>query len=75
VAALLDGRPPARFGLTFVGGTEQWSHCLAAALGWGITSYDALYVLLAKDFDAELLTADERLHTAAPSAPIRLLGH
>jgi predicted nucleic acid-binding protein len=32
-------------------------------------------VLLARDFDAVLVTADERLHTAATGAPIRLLGH
>ena len=48
--------------------------CLAAALEWGITTYDALYVLLARDFDAELVTADERLHAAAAGMPIRLLG-
>ncbi len=61
--------------LTFVGGAGRWFRCLAAALGWGITTYDALYVLLAGDFDAELVTADERLHTAATGMPIRLLGH
>ncbi len=61
--------------LTFVGGAGRWFRCLAAALGWGITTYDALCVLLAGDFDAELVTADERLHTAATGMPIRLLGH
>ena len=40
----------------------------------GSTTYDALYVLLARDFDAELVTADERLHTAVTGVPIRLLG-
>ena len=60
--------------LTFVGGAGRWFRCLAAALEWGITTYDALYVLLAGDFDAELVTADERLHTAATGMPIRLLG-
>ncbi|MGH4015409.1 MAG: type II toxin-antitoxin system VapC family toxin [Pseudonocardiaceae bacterium] len=61
--------------LTFVGGAGRWFRCLPAALDWGITVYDALYLLLARDFDAELVTADERLHTAATGMPIRLLGH
>ena len=55
--------------LTFVGGAGRWFRCLAAALEWRITTYDALYVLLARDFDAELVTADERLHTAATGMP------
>ncbi|MGH3928737.1 MAG: type II toxin-antitoxin system VapC family toxin, partial [Pseudonocardiaceae bacterium] len=50
-----------RLELTFVGGAGRWFHCLPAALEWGITAYDALYVLLARDFNAELVTADERL--------------
>jgi predicted nucleic acid-binding protein len=41
----------------------------------GITTYDALYVLLATDFDAVLVTADERLHTATTGIPVQLLGH
>lgn len=61
--------------LTFVGGAGRWFRCLPAALEWGVTAYDALYVLLARDFDAELVTADERLHAAATGVPIRLLGH
>lgn len=61
--------------LTFVGGAGRWFRCLPAALEWGITAYDALYVLLARDFDAVLVTADERLHTAATGVPTRLLGH
>ena len=61
--------------LTFVGGAGRWFPCLPAALTWGITAYDALYVLLARDFDAVLVTADERLHTAATGMPIHLLGH
>ena len=64
----------ARLELTLVGGAGRWFQCLAAALKWGITSYDALYVLLARDFDAELVTADERLHAAATGMPIRLLS-
>ncbi len=65
----------ARLELTFVSGTERWFRCLAAALEWGVTTYAALYVLLARDFDAELVTADERLSTAETGRPIRLLGH
>lgn len=61
--------------LTFVGGPVRWFRCLPAALDWGFTTYDALYVLLARDFDAELVTADERLYTAATGVPVRLLGH
>ncbi len=61
--------------LTFVGGAGRWFQSLVSALGWGITAYDALYVLLARDFDAELVTSDKRLHTAVTAIPIRLLGH
>lgn len=64
-----------RLELTFVGGAGRWFGCLAAALEWQITTYDALYVLLARDFSAELVTADERLYAAATGIPIRLLGH
>lgn len=64
-----------QLGLTFVSGTGRWFRCLPAALEWGLTAYDALYVLLARDFDAKLVTADERLHNAATGIPIRLLGH
>lgn len=59
--------------LTFVGGAGRWLPCLAAALNWQLTAYDALYVLLAQDFDAELVTADQRLHAAVHDIPIRLL--
>ncbi|MGH3825634.1 MAG: type II toxin-antitoxin system VapC family toxin [Pseudonocardiaceae bacterium] len=65
----------AQLELTFVGGAGRWFRCLPAALAWGITAYDALYVLLARDFDAVLVTADQRLHTATPGMPVRLLGH
>lgn len=43
------------------GGTGRWVRCLAAAMQWGLTTYDAVYVLLALDLDAELVTADTRL--------------
>jgi predicted nucleic acid-binding protein len=58
--------------LTFVGGVGRWFPCLPAALEWGVTVYDALYVQLAKDFDAVLVTADERLHAAVAGLPVRL---
>lgn len=51
--------------LDFLGGTECWSRTLDAAMKWGVTTYDALYVLLAVDLGAELITADERLADAA----------
>ncbi|MGH3768027.1 MAG: type II toxin-antitoxin system VapC family toxin [Pseudonocardiaceae bacterium] len=60
--------------LTFVGGAGRWFRCLPAALEWGVTAYDALYVLLAKDSGAVLVTADERLHAAVAGLPIRMLG-
>lgn len=61
--------------LTFVGGAGRWFPCLASAIEWGITTYDALYMLLARDFNAELVTADQRLHAAVTGLPVRLLGH
>lgn len=51
----------ASLGLRLVGGTDRWVRCLAAAMQWGLTTYDAVYVLLALDLDAELVTADTRL--------------
>lgn len=63
--------------LEFVGGEDRWFRSLAAALDWQLTTYDALYVLLALDLDAELVTADLRLiETARKRAlPVRpLLG-
>lgn len=56
--------------LEFLGGTGRWFRTLRAATDWQITTYDALYVLLALDLDAELVTADHRL---ADSAHERLL--
>jgi predicted nucleic acid-binding protein len=60
--------------LTFVGGPGRWFQCLPAALECGVTAYDALYLLLARDFDAVLVTADERLQAATTGLPVRLLG-
>jgi predicted nucleic acid-binding protein len=58
-----------------VGGAQRWRRSLGAALQWGVTTYDALYVLLALDLDAELVTADRRLveSTRARSLPVRPL--
>lgn len=60
--------------LTIVGGAGRWFQCLPAALEWGITAYDALYVL-ARDFDAVLVTADEQLHTSTTGMAVQLLDH
>jgi predicted nucleic acid-binding protein len=60
--------------LTFVGGAGRWFECLPAALTWGLTAYDALYLLVARDFNATLVTADERLATAATGLPVHILG-
>lgn len=61
--------------IEFVGGTERWFRCLRAAVDWQVTSYDALYVLLAQDLGVELVTADVRLADAAVkrSLPVRAL--
>lgn len=65
----------AALGLELVGGSERWFRSLPAALSWGVTTYDALYVLLALDLDAELITADARLADSASrkSLPVRRL--
>jgi len=65
----------ASLGLEFIGGTERWFRSLRAALDWGVTTCDALYVLLALDLDAELITADLRLVDSAlrKSLPVRPL--
>lgn len=59
----------------FEGGSELWFQSLGAALNWGVTTYDALYVLLALDRRIELITADLRLVDAARtnSLPVRPL--
>ena len=62
--------------LDLVAGPERWLRALRAPLDWGITTYDALYVLLALDVGAELVTADGRLveFAAARSLPVRHLA-
>ncbi len=61
--------------LELIGGSERWFRSLRAALEWEVTTYDALYVLLAVDLDAELITADSRLAESAgrKSLPVRRL--
>ncbi len=61
--------------LGFIGGANLWFRSLRAALDWGLTNYDALYVLLALDLGTELITADLRLTDSArrKSLPVRLL--
>lgn len=61
--------------LELIGGSDRWIRSLRAALDWGVTTYDALYVLLALDLPAELITADLRLAASARrmSLPVRPL--
>lgn len=63
-------------GLEYIGGAERWFRSLRAALDWHVTTYDALYVLLAVDLGAELITADGRLADSAraKSLPVRHLS-
>ncbi len=42
-----------------------------AALRWGISAYDAAYLVLAQDIDATLMTRDRRLNAAAEKSGIR----
>ena len=54
---------------------SHWFRTLQAAMDWQVTTYDALYVLLAFDLDSELVTADDRLADTARerSLPVRSL--
>ncbi len=54
-----------QLGLEFIGGTDRWQRTFRAALDWHLTTYDALYVLLAQDLNADLITADDRLIESA----------
>lgn len=62
-------------GLELIGGPQRWLRALPAALDWGVTTYDALYLLLALDLDADLVTADLRLAESAGAhgLPVRPL--
>lgn len=62
-------------GIEFVSGAERWARTLADALAWSVTTYDALYVALAVDLGAPLVTADRRLLASASAAglPVRAL--
>lgn len=65
----------AELDLEFDGGSELWFRSLSAALDWGVTTYEALYVLLALNRRTDLVTADLRLVDAARrnSLPVRPL--
>lgn len=54
---------------------DRWFRTLRAAMDWHVTTYDALYVLLALDVGGELVTDDARLVEAARanSLPVRPL--
>ncbi|MBS1848691.1 MAG: type II toxin-antitoxin system VapC family toxin [Actinobacteria bacterium] len=54
-----------RVGIEFVSGRLHWGRTLRAALDWNLTTYDALYLLLAEDLGVDLVTADRRLIDAA----------
>lgn len=62
--------------LELLGGTRRWLQTLQASMDWQLTTHNALYVLLALDLDAELVTADDRLANSARerSLPIRTLA-
>jgi predicted nucleic acid-binding protein len=63
--------------LDFLTGSDRWFGCLHAALDWAVTTYDALYIQVAIDLNAELITADKRLLDSAQrrSLPVRSLSH
>jgi predicted nucleic acid-binding protein len=62
--------------IEFVSGAERWARTLGDALRWGVTTYDALYIAVAVDLGAVLVTADQRLLASAATAglPVRGLG-
>lgn len=61
--------------LHFLVDSDRWFRTLRAAMDWHVTTYDALYVLLAVDLGGELVTGDARLVDAARanSLPVRPL--
>jgi predicted nucleic acid-binding protein len=48
--------------------TPDWAVLPRLALDWGLTAYDAAYLLLARSHGAPLATFDRRLHVAATRA-------
>jgi predicted nucleic acid-binding protein len=64
-----------QYGLPTAGGRELEDSALAIALATGCTVYDAMYVALAVQKDAHVVTADERLVNAlATHWPVKWLG-
>jgi predicted nucleic acid-binding protein len=63
-----------RLEIEFVSGAERWARTLTDALRWGVTTYDALYVAVAVDLGAELITADQRLLASAISVGLPVRG-
>ena len=61
--------------LDYLVDSARWFRTLRAAMDWQVTTYDALYVLLALDVAGELVTGDARLVEAARanSLPVRPL--
>lgn len=54
-----------QLGLELIAGPDRWQRTLRSALDWGLTTYDALYLLLAQDLATDLITADGRLLESA----------
>lgn len=64
-----------RFDFVTVGSLPLLERAFAMAVRFGRTVYDCLYVALAAEAGAELITADERLANAlAARAPVKWLG-
>jgi predicted nucleic acid-binding protein len=60
--------------IEFVSGAERWTRTLADSFRWGVTTYDALYIAVAVDLGALLVTADQRLLTSAVTAGLPVRG-
>jgi predicted nucleic acid-binding protein len=73
--ALLAMDAIAEIGLDLISDGERWRQTLRGAFSWEVTTYDAIYVLLAIDLGVDLVTADARLVEAARrhSLPVRSL--
>ncbi|MGH8963728.1 MAG: type II toxin-antitoxin system VapC family toxin [Actinomycetes bacterium] len=60
--------------IEYVTGAERWARTLRDALAWGVTTYDAIYIAVAVDLGAPLITADRRLLTSATALGLPVLG-